>query len=177
MKLNIGCGNDIRDGYVNIDNKKLEGVDLVFDVNKLPLPFDNKSVEFVLCLDLLEHIDYISLLGEINRVLKKNGKIEIQVPHFNSRFNFIDPTHINRFSIQTFEFFLKESFFKREYYNNFYFDHISKRRIRFEKSIFFPWNYILEPIINVSLSMQIYYEATFLSRIFPASNIQVWLVK
>ena len=38
-KLNLGCGNDIRQGYINLDVAELDGVDVVWDVNKLPLPF------------------------------------------------------------------------------------------------------------------------------------------
>ena len=33
-RLNLGCGNDIREGYVNIDSRKLPGVDKVLDLNK-----------------------------------------------------------------------------------------------------------------------------------------------
>lgn len=43
-KLNLGCGKDIKAGYVNLDIVKLDGVYVVWDVNKLPLPF--KKEEF-----------------------------------------------------------------------------------------------------------------------------------
>ena len=41
----------------------------------------------------------------MHRILKKDGEVSIRVPHFTSRNNFSDPTHINRFAINTFDFF------------------------------------------------------------------------
>ena len=38
-KLNLGCGTDIKKGYINLDVAKLDGVDVVHDINRLPLPF------------------------------------------------------------------------------------------------------------------------------------------
>lgn len=40
MKLNLGCGNDIREGWVNLDINKKEGVNVVHDLNEVPLPFE-----------------------------------------------------------------------------------------------------------------------------------------
>jgi len=177
VKLNVGCGNDIKEGYVNIDHIALDGVDVVHDLNVLPLPFESDSVDEILCLDVLEHIDYIPLLQDFHRILKKGGKIIVRTPHFSSRFNYIDPTHLNRFSIQTFEFFLSNSFFKREYYQTFSFSAIVHQKIAFEMSPFFPWNYFMAPIVNLSKSLQVYFEATFLCRLFPASNIHIELKK
>jgi len=33
-KLNLGCGNDIRQGYINLDVAKLDGVDVVWDYER-----------------------------------------------------------------------------------------------------------------------------------------------
>ena len=38
-KLNLGCGNDIRADYLNLDLSAIEGIDVVHDLNMLPLPF------------------------------------------------------------------------------------------------------------------------------------------
>ncbi len=51
----------------------------------LNLPFKNNSFDFIACLGSLEHfIDMEKALNEMNRVLKKNGKIIFYVP--NSEF-------------------------------------------------------------------------------------------
>ncbi|MDD5254371.1 MAG: methyltransferase domain-containing protein [Candidatus Nanoarchaeia archaeon] len=173
-KLNVGCGRDIRKDYINLDSAKLEGVDIVHNVEDLPLPFKNEEFDEILCKDVLEHVDYVPVLKDLNRILKKNGKLIITVPHFTSRNNFVDPTHKNSFSVRTFDFFIKDS--KRAYYFDFHFNKINKAKIRFEKGILF-FNYLIEGVVNVNEDMKDLYEKTFLSRLFPACNIEIELVK
>lgn len=67
-RLNLGCGTDIRRGFVNLDHCDLPGVDVVHDLQKLPLPFEDSSFELIICRDILEHLDYIPLLEEIHRI-------------------------------------------------------------------------------------------------------------
>jgi len=57
-KPNIGCGRDIRKGWINVDKFDLPGVDVVHDIESLPLPFGEGGIEVVLCRDVLEHVDY-----------------------------------------------------------------------------------------------------------------------
>ena len=171
-KLNLGCGLDIRTGWTNLDIARLPGVDVVHDVNSLPLPFSDKEFDYILCKDLLEHLDYVPLLREVHRILRPGGILEITVPHFTSQDNFIDPTHKKMFSFQTFEFFVQGSPFAREYYFDFHFQRILSARITFLKR-FLLYNYIVEPIVNVAKPIKRLYEATALCRLFPAHNIVV----
>lgn len=176
-KLNLGCGNDVREGWVNLDIHRLPGVDVVHDISTLPLPFKDDEFDFILCQDILEHVDYIPILRDLHRILKKGGAIEIRVPHFTSRFNFVDPTHRHAFSVETFQFFLKSSLYHRSYYFDFHFTEVSLEKISFEKGIFLFFNFLVEPVVNLGHRTRIFYEATFLSRLFPADNIIVRLVK
>jgi len=83
MRLNLGCGNDIREGYTNVDFRELPGVDVVADLSQFPWPFDDGSAEEILLLDFLEHFPYAmtqAILLECYRVLDANGKLVIQVP-------------------------------------------------------------------------------------------------
>ena len=47
MKLNLGAGNDIRDGFINHDISQLPGIDVTFDINKYPWPWDDSSFDEV----------------------------------------------------------------------------------------------------------------------------------
>jgi SAM-dependent methyltransferase len=175
-KLNLGCGFDIQPGWINLDRASLPGVDVVHDLENLPLPFADGSLDYVLAKDVLEHVDYVRLLRELHRILRQGGTLEIRVPHFTSADNFIDPTHKNRFSIRTFDFFVAGSAIARSYYFDFWFREITKRHIYFLRGPL-VYNYAVELLVNAHEKLQKYFELTGLSRLFPAQNIAVWLVK
>jgi len=179
-KLNIGCGNNILPGWVNLDISALPGVDVACDIEKLPLPFPDEYFDEILCQDVLEHVDYIPVLRDIHRIMKKGGALTIRVPHFTCKHNFMDPTHKKMFSINTFNFFVKDSFEQhgRGYYFDFAFSSCREAKIIFEhNSIVFLFNPIFEKLFNISPLMQKIYESTSLSRLFPACNILVTLIK
>lgn len=177
MKLNLGCGNDIRNGWKNLDISKTDGVDVVHDLNELPLPFENETFDIILCKDVLEHVNYHPLINDIYRILKPRGFLIIRVPHFTSKSNYGDSTHINKFSANSFYFFTEKKKFgyKRE---SRIFSGI-KIRIMFEQFdilLFRSINKALEKWVNKSHRRQNFYERSFL-RIFPALSIEVILKK
>lgn len=131
MKLNLGCGTDIRSGYCNIDCADIPGVDMVIDFEKCLLPHGDGSVSKILCYNLLEHLETTTLLKEAHRVLKIGGEMHIVVPHFTSASMYTDPTHKKFFSIETFEFFTVKS--QRKYYFDFAFNKVISRKITFSK--------------------------------------------
>ena len=91
--LNLGCGKDKystrrmikldpKDDVVGLDMLKLDGVDVVHDLNKLPLPFKDESFDIVYSAHVLEHLDDVdALCKDIHRILKPNGKMIAIVPH------------------------------------------------------------------------------------------------
>ena len=178
-RLNLGCGTDIRPGYVNLDSADLPGVDVIHDLRALPLPFGNEAFEEVICQDVLEHLpDYPSLLGEIHRVMAPGGRLVIRSPHFTSRSVWLDPTHRATFSIDTLRFFVAgDRYAERAYYFPFKFSAVESARIVFHRYRGMPWNFLVEPLVNATPRMQAYYEGTALAGLFPASNIEVTLVR
>ena len=66
-RLNVGCGTDVRPDWVNLDIAPLPGVDVVHDLNDLPLPFEDERFAEIECRDVLEHLDYTRLLRELHR--------------------------------------------------------------------------------------------------------------
>ena len=102
MKVNMGCGDRILDGYVNVDKLKLPGVDMVMDIEK-GIKLRDGSVDEMLLFNLLEHTrEPLKVLEEIHRVLKVGGSVRIMVPHCRSSEAFTDMTHKS--------FFTKDSF-------------------------------------------------------------------
>ena len=80
VRLNIGCGDDIRPGYLNID-RFAQGAGIRMDASRLA--FADRSVDEIFSSHMLEHLskyEVPELLGEWNRVLKPGGKVEIIVP-------------------------------------------------------------------------------------------------
>jgi predicted SAM-dependent methyltransferase len=81
-KLEIGSGNKPIKGYLHFDIRKIDGVDIVGDVRKLP--FENNSFGEVISRFFLEHLfrnDAKQALKEMYRVLIPNGRLEIIVPN------------------------------------------------------------------------------------------------
>jgi SAM-dependent methyltransferase len=175
-RLNVGCGTDIRKGWINLDRARLPGVDVVHDLGSLPLPFGDGEFAEICAKDVLEHLDYIPLLSELHRILRVGGVLHVQVPHFTSASNFIDPTHRRLFSIRTFEFFVSGGEFGRDYYFDFHFARLGERRLTFLGGPLL-WNRLISPLVNGHPKIQKYYELTFLSRLFPAESIVVSLIK
>ncbi len=177
LKLNLGCGTDIRPGWVNMDIANLAGVDIVHNIETLPLPFADCHFDEILCQDILEHIEYIPVLKDLHRILKPGGILTIRVPHFTSRNNYIDPTHKKMFSNRTFNFFVSDSYLGRNYYFDFSYSSTISLKLTFLKRPKYFYNYLIEPFINMREGNQDLYEDTFLSRLFPALNVEVVLRK
>lgn len=81
-KLEIGSGNKPKEGFLHFDTRKLDSVDVVGDAKKLP--FKNEEFVEVYSRFFLEHLlreDAKIALKEMNRVLKKGGKLVIIVPN------------------------------------------------------------------------------------------------
>ncbi len=80
IKLDIGCGNNKREGYIGIDIDKDSDADII--VSALDLPFDDNSVDEIYSLHLVEHFNLEEVkvfLSEIYRVLKKGSFVFLKV--------------------------------------------------------------------------------------------------
>lgn len=105
IKLNLGGGNEKKEGFINIDIIPFPEVDIVHDLNKgIPLP-DNSVIE-IYSNHTMEHLDNtIAIMQEIYRVCKNNALVRTKVPYFKSIGAFKDPTHKQFFTEKTFEYF------------------------------------------------------------------------
>jgi SAM-dependent methyltransferase len=76
LKLNLGCGGKLRDGYINIDIRKLNDKIVVADVSKLP--YEDETVDEIYASDIYEHIHHNrskELLKHWVSKLKSGGKL------------------------------------------------------------------------------------------------------
>jgi predicted SAM-dependent methyltransferase len=81
MKLHLGCGNNIKEGYVNIDAYVDRPEVEKFSI--FNLPYDDESIDEILAEHLIEHIkfgDEKRFWRESYRVLKPGGIMSVEAP-------------------------------------------------------------------------------------------------
>jgi predicted SAM-dependent methyltransferase len=84
MKLNLGCGLQKLEGYVNVDIDPNLKPDEVFDFTRT-FPYADESVEEIVAYHVLEHLPkhiHRSIYSEIYRVLVPSGRLVISFPEF-----------------------------------------------------------------------------------------------
>jgi len=102
-KLNVGCGEDYKSGWINLDSRNNINADIKHDLNKFPYPFKDNSFEEILLKMVLEHVDNpLRVLKEIIRISKKNARIRIIVPHGYSYAQITDIQHKTSFTENSF---------------------------------------------------------------------------
>lgn len=103
-KLNLGCGKDIRKDCLNVDFEKFKGVDMMYDLNKVPYPFKKNSFNEIIMINILEHLnDPYAIMKEIHRIAKPDAIIRIRTPHFSSNNAWGDLQHKRGFNTDTFK--------------------------------------------------------------------------
>ncbi len=83
LKLNLGCGRKLKDGYVNIDIQRSHKAtpDVIADCRHLP--YDDCSVDVIESYHLLEHMgfqDAIESLRHWYNLLVRNGMVIMELP-------------------------------------------------------------------------------------------------
>jgi hypothetical protein len=109
MRLNIGCGRDYFNGWVNIDSSREVKTDVCMDIRKEQLPAIDGRVSEIYCSGVIEQIgsneDFVFVMNEMHRVLKNKGKLTIVVPNARYTIAHRDPMDIRKFTPETFRYF------------------------------------------------------------------------
>jgi len=119
LKLNLGCGRSPQPGWVNVDIARIPGVDVVADLDNCrtqPLPFAENSVSQMQMLHVLEHIkDTLALMQELHRIAEPDAKLLIRSPYGSSDDAYEDPTHCQRFFMNSFTYFAQPTYWRADY--------------------------------------------------------------
>ncbi|TSC87222.1 MAG: type 11 methyltransferase [Parcubacteria group bacterium Gr01-1014_8] len=113
-KLNVGCGGDKKEGYVNLDWLELLKPDVVHDLNAFPYPFKDGSFDLIEAYHALEHLEKpFMVMKEMHRLLAKGGVLHVKVPHFSRGFTHAE--HEHGFDV-TFPLYFDKKFSAHGYY-------------------------------------------------------------
>jgi predicted SAM-dependent methyltransferase len=103
MKLHIGCGAKLFDGFINIDGDSKEQIANRYKMNNedreklfcgpqvynwdiFNLPVEANSIDEIIAHGFIEHLSFIEerrFWYEVKRILKSGGQIEIEAPDFD----------------------------------------------------------------------------------------------
>lgn len=178
IKLELGSGQNRREGFYALDHLELDGVDIVADLNQPLELLPNDCCEIVYSHHVLEHVNEIlGLMREIHRITRPGGLVEIVVPHFSNVYGYSDPTHVRLFGLYSMYYFvaIKNQPPLRqvpEFYTNARFL-MRSIKIEFYRSgvidrVLFPF---LNRFVNASFRNQDFYERR-LAHLFHAWQIR-----
>jgi hypothetical protein len=117
LKLHLGCGSELKSGWLNVDlnlNGTVPEIDpglapdtrfILYDLRSGKLPLADESCSIVYSSHFLEHLEYrqgLRLMRDCHRVLQPQGTFRAGLPAFRQSFRKYvdgDHAHFNLYSI------------------------------------------------------------------------------
>lgn len=104
LRLDLGCGQRVTEGFSGVDIMSGDGVDYVVDLFQYPWPFKDRSVAEVVSNHVIEHIPHYRpeydgvdgfwmFFNELYRVCQKNATVTLTCPYAKADRGFWDPSH------------------------------------------------------------------------------------
>lgn len=121
-KLNVGCGYDVKPGWVNLDGYVTGPNIIKHDLTVIPYPFSTNTFDVVYASHVVEHIPHVyhnhngtgrdvlySVFEEFYRILKPHGRLIIRTPFGGSADAMCHPQHYRYWYPKTFGYFHQET--------------------------------------------------------------------
>ena len=171
--LEVGCGKRKSKDSIGLDIRLSKVVDILGDLEQT-LPFKEESFQTVIADQVVEHIDnFVELMTEFHRILKKDGKLIIHVPYFRSSWSHIDPTHVRSFTLLGFDYWLSDSFIHEQYG----FDQQTFTKIEKYLDADYPLHPIRWILAKAAIRFPHLYENSMFSFLFPFQQLSVVCIK
>lgn len=107
-KLNVGSGEFLKEGFVNVDYFSISTPDVTHNLDEIPYPFEDNYFELIEADHVLEHLtNPFAVMGELRRIASNDAVIHIRVPHFSRGFTHAD--HKRGFDV-TFPYYFNPKF-------------------------------------------------------------------
>lgn len=97
LRIDLGCGTRKREGFVGVDVRPFEGVDVVMDAGADRWPWNDSTVDEAHASHVVEHLtpaQRIHFVNELYRVLKPGARATLIAPHWCSTRAYGDLTHV-----------------------------------------------------------------------------------
>ena len=156
--LDLGCGASPRNpfnagavfGLDIVKRENLKEDNISFSIANLvfqDIPFPDNFFDSVSAYDFLEHIPrviylegrtelpFVRLMSEIHRVLKPGGQFYSTTPYYPMESAFVDPTHVNFISKNTYKYFTVPHLWARMYGYTGTFEVIRVRKVNFDVEV------------------------------------------
>jgi SAM-dependent methyltransferase len=103
-RLNLGCGADRREGWLNVDRRWEAWPDLRFDIENDAWPIASDAADEVALVNVLQYVGsgLRHVMSELYRVCRADARVHIRVPHHSDLSYLIDPMIVRRFHTEFF---------------------------------------------------------------------------
>ncbi len=89
MKLNIACGRNVKEGFINVDQYERENkLDVICDVTK-EWPWKHNTCDYIYAEQFIEHLTWLDckvFIMNCYRTLKSGGILRLVLPHYKKIF-------------------------------------------------------------------------------------------